>query len=430
MMRRRQQLPLVCLCLALVIGGGAASAADIVQQIISRVPDQPRTYEAMRATLLRLAESERVSLVNLGRSVGGRDILCVALHAPGSVFGQTKRLFVVARQHGNEPSGTEAVMALIEHFATSQGALEQETLRRLTFIFVPMANPDSADRSRRRNGRNADLNRDWQALSQPETLAIEKGVRAWKPDALVDLHGLPRSSSRASYRENFVETIGQGGGIPAFVSNTTIPVSSDLASWLRIYGHRYNIYYDGPGKDRRLCHRHFGLDHGIPSFLFEAKNGPGRTLKHRAGFHSVGLLVIANHLVNNAGPTGGSAQTLCRAADGTTPSVTGRRAAPAGPRIPTSVALQQELAEFGQDGTGGQLRAVVAGSDEVRYVKFYVNGRLWTVTNSEPYNCELDPTELGTGRHQVKVDVVGQAGKVLAQAQGIVDLDTVQAAGR
>jgi len=405
-MRRNTQFAaivalLICLC--------GSARADIVQQIAALVPERPHSYAQMYAKLASLARSDRVSLVSLGCSSLGRDVLCVAVHDPATVFGQTPRLFVIGRQHGNEPSGTEAALAFVQHFATTQGELERETLKRLTIVAVPMANPDGAEKGRRRNGNNVDLNRDWLGQTQPEVKAIETAVRVWRPNALMDLHDLPRSAPRPSYRENFVETIGDAAGIPAFVSSHTLPAAADIARWLHGYGHRANVYYDGPGKDRSLCHRHFGLDRAIPSFLFEAKTGPGRTLRHRASFHALGMLVVANHLLHTT-PTGTTTDGLQMVQ---TPSTPGPRASTG----PARVGLQ-----FGTTQSGMELSANVQGGD-VRYVKFYLNGHLSVITNTEPYVCRLSAEDHGTGRHQVRADVIGLDGKVLARAHETVEID-------
>jgi len=397
----------VWLCFLLAACAAPSHGADIVRQMAGLVPDRPHSYSGMRARLAALERLDRVSIVNLGPGAAGRPILCVAVHDPATVFGQTKRLLIIARQHGNEPSGTEAALALIQHFATSQGALETGTLQRLTFVVIPMANPGGAEHNRRRNPRGVDLNRDWQALSQPESQAIERAVRAWRPDALIDMHELPSSSSKAAYRENFVETIGSGAGIPPAVTACTAGATSDLAGWLGAYDHRCSVYYDGPGKDRRLCHRHFGLDYGIPSFLFEAKNGPGRSLRHRVIFHLVGAMVVANQLINS---TQGGA-LYADQPDLESPRTAEASTVSAGP---ASVALSYDDPNSAK---GPGVLASIAGGYQVQYVKFYLDGRLWFVTNTFPYRCPIAEDDLPDGSHQVRVDVVGRGGQVLAQTE-------------
>lgn len=416
----------VLACVLVLLGATCCWAADLVQQILAHVPPTAYSYAQTAAELASLdASSDSISVVRLGRSHGGRDILCAAVHDPKTIFGQTRCLFIIGRQHGNESSGTSACMAMIRQFGTGSGAVERETLKRLTLVFVPMANPDGADSGRRSNARGVDLNRDWQSRSQPETQAIDRAVRLWQPDALMDLHELPASSSKAAYRENFVETIGRGAGIPTLCSTISAGASYDIARWLRVYGYRFNIYYDGPGKDRRLCHRRFGLDLGIPSFLMEAKTGAGRDIKHRSGYHVVGALTVANYLISGAGIPGAPQMA---AAEGPADNLAVEARQAAGK--PARVELRVVQAVEALDGESDAVEAVITGSRPVRYVKFYLDGRLWLVTNNDPYQCPMDPAEVGEGPHQVDVTVIGDSGEVLASAAGSINLGPAQAAGR
>jgi hypothetical protein len=363
--------------------------------------------------------------MRLGRSPGGRDILCAAVHHPQIQFGQGKRLFIIARQHGNEVSGTEAALAILQHFATSQGALECDTLRYLTIIVVPMANPDGAAAGRRRNSNGVDLNRDWSGRTQAETQAIERGVRAWKPHAVLDLHELPASSGKPEYAESFVETIGGGGGIPSYVSGHTLPAASDLSAWMGRYRQRGTIYYDHAGQDRRLCHRHFGLDLGIPSFLVEAKTGAGRSLQWRVALHALSALVVANYLIHNGTPQGVELAQEIGATEGEPEQEEGPAAdletAP-GVRL-----LFIRAQEGGPDGA--QVEAAVQGCRDVRCVRFYIDGMLRALSNCDPYRCSIPATGLAEGEHDIRAEAVGPGGRVLAQAEATFSVETVGVAG-
>lgn len=403
-----------------------AWAADIVEQIVSRVGDRPCPYAEMVRRLTALLPTGRVSLINLGRSVQGRDILCAAVHDPATVFGQGARLLVIARQHGNETSGTEAALALVEHFARSNGSLERDTLRYLTIVAIPMANPDGAERGERRNALGVDLNRDWASQSQPETQAIARAVKAWKPHAIMDLHELPQSSAKPAYAENFVETIGSGSAIPAALSGRTMGTAAEMARWMRIYGYAASFYYDGPEDSRALCHRWFGLQHGIPSFLVEVKTGPGRSLRFRAAVHTLSMLVVANHLMNTVdapAATANPAQARSPASALRADSRPARRAQP------VTLKLVVDASGAGSPEAGVQVEAQVSGGEEGQYVRFYVDGRLRMMSNVAPYTCRLDPATMPVGPHRVRVEVMDDAGSVAATAERTVDMDEALVAG-
>lgn len=423
---RRWARPWRVVCLLALASVAWTCRADVVEDILSHVPSSPHSYAGMLNKLASLQKSNRITITRIGRSAQGRDLLAVAVHDPATVFGQGARLFVIARQHGNETSGTEAALALLHHFATSQGELERNILQHLTIVCVPMANPDGAEAGRRRNSRDVDLNRDWASRSQPETAALEQAVRAWKPHAVMDLHELPQSAPKPAYEENFIETIGSGGGIPQAVSDHTVGTASELSKWLRAYGYRSNVYYDGPSQSRSLCHRWFGLYHSIPSFLVEVKTGPGRSLRSRTAVHVLSLLVVANHLAHTYGTTN---PVLVASAPPAQTPIQRPAERPTTTGGPASVALRTDQ-ELGESAGGPvEIEAVVGGAPSGRYVRFYVDGRLWLLSNSEPYRCSLEGGEFSEGEHRVQVEVLGDNGQVIAQAERIVRVDESMVAG-
>jgi hypothetical protein len=402
--------------LAALLACATVSHADIVADIVARVPTRPHGYGQVVDALGKLQGSRRVTLYKLGTSAGGRELYGAVVKAPDVPLERCARLLVIARQHGSEPSGTEAALALIAHFAGSNGKLETETLNRLAFIVVPVANPDGALAGRRGNGNGADLNRDWLRLSQPETGALMAAIRAWRPHALMDLHELPAYSSKSSYQENFIETIGADGGNPRRVTSHTLPTATNLGSWLKTYGHRTNIYYDDAGRDRSLCHRRCGLDLHIPSYLVETKTGSGRALGQRAAFHVLCMLVVANHLIHNQVPPGGGPEMVA--------------ASPAPP--PEAGPTRVELMDVADGADEGRLqveaRVLPAGGDN--YVRFYVDGRLRSVSNMEPFVCDLRVADLGAGEHAVSVEVLGPDGALVARAARQISLDETGLGGQ
>jgi hypothetical protein len=402
---------------ACLMAGAGSARADIVADIVARVPARPHSYAQVVRTLSDLRASGRVTLYKVGSSAGGHDLYGVVVKSPEVPLEQCARLLVIARQHGSEPSGTEAALALISHFAASRGKLETETLRRLAFIVVPVANPDGALAGRRGNGNGADLNRDWVRLSQPETGALMAAIRAWRPQAVMDLHELPAYSSKASYQENFIETIGADSDTPRRVTSHTLPTAGNLGTWLKAYGHRTNIYYDAADRDRSLCHRRCGLDLHIPSYLVETKTGSGRSLGQRAAFHVLCMLVVANHLIHNQVP-GGAAPEM---------AATPPAPAPGPATEPTRVELM-DVADGADEGRlQVEARVTPAGDN---FVRFYVDGRLRAISNMEPFVYDLRASDLGAGEHAVSVEVLGPDGALVAQAARQVSLDETGLGGQ
>jgi hypothetical protein len=141
------------------------------------------------ATLAR--ESRYVRLKSLGRSTLSRDIPLIYVTQEGlddpAAIGRLGRpvIWLIGQQHGNEPAGGEAMLAVAS--ALSSGDLEP-LLEKLSIVIVPRGNVDGAAADRRDLASGADPNRDHLLLSQPEVRALHAAMRALPPDVVVDHH--------------------------------------------------------------------------------------------------------------------------------------------------------------------------------------------------------------------------------------------------
>ena len=137
------------------------------------------------------ARAPGVFLGSLGRTSQGRDIPWLIFTAEGlqdpAAVARLNRpvVWLIGQQHGNEPAGGEAMLALVS--ALADGELKPR-LDRVTVVVAPRANPDGAAAFQRRNGLDYDLNRDHLLAAQPETQAIQRGMVILAPDAVVDAH--------------------------------------------------------------------------------------------------------------------------------------------------------------------------------------------------------------------------------------------------
>lgn len=94
-----------------------------------------------------------------------------------------------SQMHGNESTPTKAVFDLM-HFLKQSDKFELAgfLLKNITFHLVPMLNPDGAESYTRVNANQVDLNRDAQALSQPESRVLRALYEQVKPDFCFNLH--------------------------------------------------------------------------------------------------------------------------------------------------------------------------------------------------------------------------------------------------
>ncbi len=144
------------------------------------------THDDVLAFTRALAEREptRVHVEAIGESQQGRVMPLVVLSGAGGVSAARPTVLVLAQQHGNEPAGGEAALALAERLAGAEAAL----LDRVNVLIVPRANPDGAERFARTTVSGADVNRDHLLLQTPEARAIAGVTTRFRPDVVLDLH--------------------------------------------------------------------------------------------------------------------------------------------------------------------------------------------------------------------------------------------------
>jgi hypothetical protein len=179
--------------------------------------------------------------------------------------------------HGNEISSSDAAMLLAYHLLAVRGhKMTEEVLANTIVLIDPMQNPDGRQRfiqnfiqnaglvpdaeptaaehvepwpSGRFNHYNFDMNRDWFALTQPETRGRIKALLEWYPLVFVDLHEMGSNSTYYFAPEavpyNPHLTADQTGALEWFGRNN--------AKWFDKFGFRYftrevyDAFYPGYG---------------------------------------------------------------------------------------------------------------------------------------------------------------------------------------
>ena len=410
---------------ALLAFGLAAHAdeagAALLERIVAHCPGKPHSWGKLATDLARLDRtSDRLTAYSIGGSVKGRQIALAAVYHPDTKYGTTARLFIIARQHGSETAGTEAAMCLIRYLAETEEPAELRLLQRVTLIIAPMVNPDGAGTRQRRNANDRDLNRDWSALSQPETRAVEAAVHMWRPHGFIDLHELPARSSKAAFRTNFVETMGPDRALPSGLGEDCMMAAQTISSNARAYGYPLNAYFDDSSDSLALAHRHFGFRHGLYSFLLESKTGGGRDMRNRVKFHLIGILTIANWLAGKVGAAPAAPQPriappmMAAAPRPPTPPV----AAPPPQRPPPPPTIRVVRPTPGAPVAGSvTVLAEASDSSAISYVTFTVDGAARSLTNVAPYAFSMDTTRYGNGPHTVVAQAHGRAGTKLCEAQ-------------
>jgi Zinc carboxypeptidase len=200
----------LAVCLLLSAPVSAQDRAPIMRreqapQVLARYPelavklDTPalkpgRTTYTTQAELeayIAALPAQRLGKLVLGTTPGGRALPALLLSREGV---QTAAelvalgrpiVWLIGQQHGNEPAGSEAMLALAR--ALADGELSP-LLNQISVVIIPRANPDGAAADTRETANGADLNRDHGLLAQPETKLLHALVRQLRPAVIVDAH--------------------------------------------------------------------------------------------------------------------------------------------------------------------------------------------------------------------------------------------------
>ena len=256
-------------------------------------PAPVTTYAQMAAQLhAEAAHSPLVRVSALGHSATGRRTLwLVRLADPKTDPKQTLRLFILCRQHGDEPASTEALLRLIQSLASGGDPALRSALSHVTLYIVPMVNPDGAGAGTRANGLGADLNRDWGIFSQPETRAVARAAQLIRPALIVDAHNWDGSDE---YNADCIEIpremeTSQGRAAHAMQQQDL----RDLAAC----GYAVHPTAWGGDSNPHLAHRWFTRQN-IPSLLVETHSGlpaDRADFERREGMYTALVHSLARH---------------------------------------------------------------------------------------------------------------------------------------
>ena len=204
------------------------------------------THDKLVQYMYLLAESsDRISVENRGKTFEGRPLLLLYITSPKNHSNleqirnkhvsltensanniDVSNMPIVVYQgfsiHGNEPSGSNAALAVAYHLAAAQGAEIEKLLDKTVILFDPSYNPDGLQRfaywanihkskninpdpndreysevwpGGRTNHYWFDMNRDWLPVQLPESQARIKTFHNWYPNILTDHHEMGTNST-------------------------------------------------------------------------------------------------------------------------------------------------------------------------------------------------------------------------------------------
>ena len=134
--------------------------------------------------LINVLKSRTEFTVNkVGQSIEGRDLTLISI---GS--GKTN-VFLWSQMHGDEPTATQAIFDIFNLLTSTDFSEEKEIiLKHVTLHFLPMLNPDGAEKYTRRNTLGIDINRDALRLQSPEGKTLKRIRDSLNADFGFNLH--------------------------------------------------------------------------------------------------------------------------------------------------------------------------------------------------------------------------------------------------
>lgn len=140
-------------------------------------------HHQLRPLLQKYYANPKFNVQVVGKSIEGRTLNLVSL-GTGDID-----VFLWSQMHGNEPTATQAIFDIFNFFDSDDFAEEKsEILGKLKLHFLPMLNPDGAERFQRRNVLGIDINRDALRLQSPEGQTLKRIRDSLDADFGFNLH--------------------------------------------------------------------------------------------------------------------------------------------------------------------------------------------------------------------------------------------------
>jgi hypothetical protein len=167
------------------------------QTTARRLHDAHDTYKQQRFTHRRFKHQDIVPVLDSLRGQEPLDITQVGQSLEKRAIYQVKagtgenKVLLWSQMHGDEATATMALFDIF-NFLTASGdefdSLRQTILTNTTLYFIPMLNPDGAERFQRRTASDIDMNRDALRLQTPEGALLKSLQQTLQPLVGFNLH--------------------------------------------------------------------------------------------------------------------------------------------------------------------------------------------------------------------------------------------------
>nr|WP_293837788.1 M14 family zinc carboxypeptidase [uncultured Arsenicibacter sp.] len=142
-------------------------------------------HKDIELLIQELAAIEPFAVSVIGKSLENRPVYQIkAGNGPVPVL-------LWSQMHGDEATATMAMFDIFNFLRVSGDGLDmlrQDLLTKTTLYFIPMLNPDGAERFQRRTALDIDMNRDALRLQSPESVMLKERQQTLKPLVGFNLH--------------------------------------------------------------------------------------------------------------------------------------------------------------------------------------------------------------------------------------------------
>jgi len=251
----------------------------------------------------------------LAKSVEGRELFAVYFSKDGFGKDESKiKVLIFAQQHGNEQSGKEGALLLINELLKPEN---QYLFDKIDFVLVPQMNPDGSEKNQRRNGNSMDLNRNHLILTELETIGLHKLFNKYLFEVTMDVHEYApygETYKQYGYRHNNDEELGVNTNINIDEKIRTMQKKVYLPYIEEYFEDRNFSYFEyspgGPPELDYIRHSTFDINDGRQSlgiqntfsFIQEGLNGKDvfiDNIKHRAEGQMTGMLGLLEFAFNH-----------------------------------------------------------------------------------------------------------------------------------
>ncbi len=260
-------------------------------------------------------KSDLIKSEVLTKSVEGRELFAIYFSKDGFGKDQSKiKILIFAQQHGNEQSGKEGALLLINELLKPEN---QYLFDKIDFVLVPQMNPDGSEKNQRRNGNGMDLNRNHLILTEPETIGLHNLFNKYLFEATMDVHEYApygETYKNYGYRHNDDEEIGTTTNINVSDAIRTVQKKEYLPFIKKYLNERKFSYCEyspgGPPEIDYIRHSTFDINDGRQSlgiqntfsFIQEGLNGKDvfvDNIKHRAEGQMTGMRGLLEFAYNH-----------------------------------------------------------------------------------------------------------------------------------